>query len=569
VTQIGTAYVKITADTDELNRGLKKSESSISKFGKGLAVAGAAGVAIGVATDFLIDSVKAAQESERVSAQLQKQVEATGASYEDYQEQIDATISSTSALAAVDDEDLSESFTKLVSSTGDVEDALAGMQAATDLAAARGISLETATKGIEKAMNGSVAGLKKYGIALDKNASRTEVLDALQKKFGGSAEAYGNTAAGAQEKFGIAMENLKETIGTALLPLVTKFFTYATKGLIAFEKHWPEIERVIKQVVTVVAPYLKSLGDSIVLVAKIVADVVRLISAIANGEWSRAWELLKNIVVNYVKLIVNVVENMPIVKAVTYAIGRAIDALTNMIDAVKRAAGKVGDAIVDGITAYLNIYVKIGQLVLDGIQKAATWVVAHFGTPFAKVVAKIVDAATDVLDFGASLGAKVLAGIRAAGSWVISNLGQPFAGLAAKIKEKLLDALAGIGEWIKDQIRKIPGIGILEKFGAGLGSLGVPGLSMAPASYSAAVAGGGGGATGVSARAGGGVGALGSGTTGRALKLPGVGSLGSRDLAPIEVRVFIGDQELRGIVRTEVVASDTGLARALLAGARR
>jgi hypothetical protein len=40
------------------------------------------------------------------------------------------------------------------------------------------------------------------------------------------------------------------------------------------------------------------------------------------------------------------------------------------------------------------------------------------------------------------------------------------------------------------------------------------------------------------------------------------------DERPVNVRVFIGDQELRGLVRTEIVRSDTGLARTLLAGAR-
>ena len=37
---------------------------------------------------------------------------------------------------------------------------------------------------------------------------------------------------------------------------------------------------------------------------------------------------------------------------------------------------------------------------------------------------------------------------------------------------------------------------------------------------------------------------------------------------PISVRVFIGDQELRGMVRTEIVNDNTGLARRLLAGSR-
>ena len=34
----------------------------------------------------------------------------------------------------------------------------------------------------------------------------------------------------------------------------------------------------------------------------------------------------------------------------------------------------------------------------------------------------------------------------------------------------------------------------------------------------------------------------------------------------VQVRVFIGDQELTSLVRTEIVTANTGLARALLAG---
>ena len=50
-------------------------------------------------------------------------------------------------------------------------------------------------------------------------------------------------------------------------------------------------------------------------------------------------------------------------------------------------------------------------------------------------------------------------------------------------------------------------------------------------------------------------------------------ALSGVELAPtvepeLEVRVYIGDTELRGLVRTEVVSSQTGLARTLIAGAR-
>jgi hypothetical protein len=59
-----------------------------------------------------------------------------------------------------------------------------------------------------------------------------------------------------------------------------------------------------------------------------------------------------------------------------------------------------------------------------------------------------------------------------------------------------------------------------------------------------------------------------------------IGEQGSEIVAPermlrdligdrhVEVHVYIGDTELRGLVRTEITEADTGLARTLLAGAR-
>lgn len=570
MTQIGTAYVKVVADTDELKSGLSKGKSSLSGFAGSLGAiapaAAGAGVAIGVAADFLWDSVKAAEESQKVQIQLERQVNATGESYDQYAKQIDDTITKTSNLAAVDDEELAASFTKLVGSTGDVNVALKGMQEATDLAAARGVSLETATKAVEKALNGSVGGLKRYGITLDKNASRAEVMAALQKRFGGAAEAYGKTAAGAQERFGVALENVKEQIGTALLPAVTKFFNAVSDGLIWWQANWPQIEKAIQKTWVIVGPIFESIFLQIKYTARIIADVARLINAIANGEWGEAWKQLKNLAMDAFRLLLVYIENLPIVRAIRFVIDKAIGALTDSIQGVKNAAAKIGDAIVDGVKAYLDFYAGLGSLILGQIRRAAAWVLDNFGAPFAGVVKHISNAVDDVLDFGVSLGQKILAGIRAAARYVIDNVAGAFAGLGSAIKRAVLDQLAGIGDWIRDQIARLPGAGLV---GGAIGKL--PGLRSAPAPPTAAVAAGAGGSGGVAAARGAsfGGGTLGSGTGAVGpLRVPGLGRIAQLDTAPLQVRVFIGDTELTQIVRTEVGRSDTAIARSVLAGAR-
>jgi hypothetical protein len=103
---------------------------------------------------------------------------------------------------------------------------------------------------IAKVYNGNVGALKRMGIAIDpvttaqdklrestkhatveqtraakeadKTATAQKALGELQKRVGGQAAAYGKTASGAQDRFRVAVENLRERLGKALLPDLTK-----------------------------------------------------------------------------------------------------------------------------------------------------------------------------------------------------------------------------------------------------------------------------------------------------------------------------------------------------------
>src|SRR5262249_15650527 len=58
--------------------------------------------------------------------------------------------------------------------------------------------------------------------ALDLAATKQEAIAKLQQTYAGAAKAYGDTSAGASDKFKVAINNLEITLGNVLLPTLTK-----------------------------------------------------------------------------------------------------------------------------------------------------------------------------------------------------------------------------------------------------------------------------------------------------------------------------------------------------------
>jgi hypothetical protein len=269
--------VEIVGDADKLTKELKKAGGTMSGLGKVAGVAGAAittGLVVG-----LKKSADAAIDAQKVQAQTEAQLKSLGISYSAHAKQIDSVVQKTSKLAAVDDEELQQSFTRLLPSTRNVSTALKQMGLAADVSRAQNISLEGATKLLLKANTGSAGALKKLGIssdavhdaqrrvraemelyikahgpldaaeklrfqrmedqakADDRAAQALKNNDVLQKTFAGSAEAYGKSAAGAQARLSVAIENVQESLGTLLLPVITKVANAMANLAGYFETH--------------------------------------------------------------------------------------------------------------------------------------------------------------------------------------------------------------------------------------------------------------------------------------------------------------------------------------------
>jgi len=229
--------VVIAGDSDKLSRSLKQSSNGLDKLGKQTRLTasvtskgfsamrvGATGLAgaVGGAGIAITSVVKAAIEAEKSQARLQTQLKASGVSYKAHSKEIENAIQKTSKLAGLDDEDLSDALSRIVRTTGSVNLGLKGMAVAADVARGKGIELSAAGETVAKALAGNKRALKEVGVELGDNASRTEILSALQEKYAGQAKAYGETTAGSLERAQVNFENLKETIGVKLAPTIEK-----------------------------------------------------------------------------------------------------------------------------------------------------------------------------------------------------------------------------------------------------------------------------------------------------------------------------------------------------------
>src|SRR5687768_476540 len=89
-----------------------------------------------------------------------------------------------------------------------------------DLARAKGIDLQTATKLVGKVNADNIGILNRYGIAIDKNATKEQALDAIRKATAGQAAVYASGAAGSMERIQNTFGNIIEDIGGKVLGLI-------------------------------------------------------------------------------------------------------------------------------------------------------------------------------------------------------------------------------------------------------------------------------------------------------------------------------------------------------------
>lgn len=192
-----------------------------------------AGIALAAMGYAAIDATKAAAEDAEAQTKLAGTLErVTGANKqaiagaEDY-------ISALSQQVGVADDELRPALGKLATATGDLTKAQDLLKVALDVSAQTGKPLEAVSTALSKAYAGNEGALKKLLPGIDeailKSGDFSKIQGELARLTGGAASESANTAAGQFRRLGITLQETKEAIGAALLPILNAFLPILQK----------------------------------------------------------------------------------------------------------------------------------------------------------------------------------------------------------------------------------------------------------------------------------------------------------------------------------------------------
>lgn len=312
MSQIAEAYVRIRPDAANFGRELqaqagpgirrfenqlKSSNRELSRFSRGALVGTGALHGLGRAAAFastsfiggaglvygLKSTISAAMEAEVAVGQTEKAVQNAGLSWAQFGDQIQASALALSEISGVDDERFLRTFSFMVRKTEDVSKAFRLNAIAADVARGANIELESAAKIVLRASTGQARGLAQIGIEARKGASGVELLAQINEKYAGSAAKFADTAAGAQARFQVAINETQEAIGTALLPVLTKYLDKGTEWLNNTENQ-EKIQRITTTAVDATATSIDVLAQAIGKLNDLYGDYNALTEKSAGGK---------------------------------------------------------------------------------------------------------------------------------------------------------------------------------------------------------------------------------------------------------------------------------------------
>ena len=300
----------------EAEKGFKDLEGAQAKAKYALGKANKyAAVALGGLVAGLGDAVKGAMEDEQAQKLLARQLQKTTAATDAQIAGVESYITAQGKLKGVTDDELRPALAGLVRATKDIDEAQKAANLAMDVAAAKGMSLETVTKAMEKAYGGNMGALAKLSPELKQmikdGASLDEVMAEMSNTFGGAAVDSANTAAGSMKRLGVALGEAKEGVGAALLPILEKALPVLQK-FATWAQDNPTLITAVAVAFGVMAGAIvlvnaaMALNPAVLITAGIIALGVALVTAYKRFDTFRAVvQAVANGVAGYFEFIAN------------------------------------------------------------------------------------------------------------------------------------------------------------------------------------------------------------------------------------------------------------------------
>jgi hypothetical protein len=252
------AVIDIKANNKTLERGLDESEALVKKFATGVKVAAAgiaAAFAIGAIKNTLSSWISDASEAQGATAKLAAVIESTGGTAGYSADQLALMADELEKLTGIQAETIQQAQTLLLTFDNVRGDQFQrATELAADLATTLGTDVTGAARIVGKALDDpvdAVNALARAGVdftaeqkemiqsmaeAGDVVGAQTVILDALEGKVGGVAEAMGQTFAGKLAILDAKFSDLGESIGGAIIPYLEALIPVAEIAVEGFQE---------------------------------------------------------------------------------------------------------------------------------------------------------------------------------------------------------------------------------------------------------------------------------------------------------------------------------------------
>jgi hypothetical protein len=312
-------------------------------------------------------SVKAAIEDTAQQAELARTLQATTDATEAQVAAVETYIAETEKAAAVSDSELRPAFANLVRATGDVTQAQELMTLALDVAAATGKDLETVTEALQEGFQGEVGPLKELDKSLTdmiaSGADADEVMAQLAKTFGGAAQESTETLEGRFKLMKIELDNAKEAIGMALLPVLEQLLPIL-ESMANFIGNNTDLIVTIGVVVGTLAGAIVALNIAM-SIYNTVQTITTTLNSVLAGSFTALW------VATGIGIIVAIIAAIVVLQMKFNILGHAVDALKIVFETVWNAIRGYINLWIDGLNLIISAINKIPGIDIPEIPKLA------------------------------------------------------------------------------------------------------------------------------------------------------------------------------------------------------
>jgi hypothetical protein len=300
--------VKIRA-LDDFSHVFNKLGDAGRTIGHGLAMSAAAAtagmVALGAAGAYCVKEFMAA---EKVMAQTEAVIKSTGGAANVSAEHVNDMAASLRDMSGVEDEAIASAANLLLTFTNikNTDTAKTFDQAtlaALDMSVALGTDMTDAAMKVGKALQDPVTGvtaLRRVGVMLtdeqeasikafmdvnDVAGAQNIILQELQKEFGGSAEAAGQTLGGQLDILKSKFGDVAEEIGGKLAPTLSSLGDTLLKGIGSFDTDiltgaFDSIGGILEAVIPLIEPFVETLGTMAAAIGPVFEAIAEAIAPI-------------------------------------------------------------------------------------------------------------------------------------------------------------------------------------------------------------------------------------------------------------------------------------------------